>query len=148
MFWKNLKAKTHNLKWYLFWWNFKVLELLLCTFIFFLKQKSFSFVNLSLFLHDVLILWLESHTSVLHLYILHKLERSWRCKYFGAKLACIAWISLKTYFWCMKIHFQFHFQLFWFDCAIRIWREKCKCLQNKFHNSFKSSCFGKDQYCK
>ena len=60
-----MKAKTPNLKWYLYRWNFNVLELLLCIFIFIflLKQKSLRFVNLSLFLHDISIFWLEPITS-------------------------------------------------------------------------------------
>ena len=58
-----IKEKAHKLKQYLFHWNFKVLELLLYTIIFFLKNKFLSFVNLSLFLHDVSTFWLQPDTS-------------------------------------------------------------------------------------
>ena len=75
-FWKELKAKNHNLKWYLYRWNFEVFELLftyidlslVCLSVLF-KHKSLSFVNLSLFLHNVSILWSE------HLYIMPNFQR-------------------------------------------------------------------------
>ena len=61
-----LKAKIHNLKWFLFHWNFKVLELLftciylsLASFSVLLKHKLLRSVKLNLFLHNVSIFWLE-----------------------------------------------------------------------------------------
>ena len=40
--------------------------------LFFLKHKSLSFADLSLFFHEVLMLWLEPNALVLILYILPK----------------------------------------------------------------------------
>ena len=71
-----LKAKAHNLKWYFLRWSFKVFKLLF-TYIYLslaslsvlFKRKSIDFVNLSLFLHEVSIFWLE------HFHILPKHQR-------------------------------------------------------------------------
>ena len=60
------KAKSHNLKWYLFRWNSKSFELLftyihhsLASLSVLFIRKSWSFVNSSLFLHHVSIFLLE-----------------------------------------------------------------------------------------
>ena len=111
-----LKAKAHNLKGYLFRWNFKAIELLLTYIYLFLsslsvlfKHKSLCFVNLSFFLHDLSVFWLEH----LHIYDPDFRYQLWRCVYFGAKLTFIAGIFLRKYPWCMKIHFQLHIFAIW-----------------------------------
>ena len=95
--------------------NFKVFELLftyihlsLGNFSALFKHKFLSFVNLSLFLHDVVVVWLE------HFIFRPKLPRpALKVHYFGAKLAFIAGIFLKKYPWCIDIHFKFHFFAIW-----------------------------------
>ena len=39
--------------------------------------------------------------------------QSWKCAYFGAKLAFITRIFLKNYPWYMKVHFQFYVFAIW-----------------------------------
>ena len=71
-----LKAKTHNLKWYLSPEISKFLNCCLRTFSFLasfsvvFKHKSLIFVNWSLLLYDVSIFWLE------HLYILPQISET------------------------------------------------------------------------
>ena len=88
-----MKAKTHNLKGYLFRLNFKVFELLYTYVHLSLTSWSVLFTNkyqgsvkLSLFLHNISIFWLE------HLYILPKLRRP-------ALKVHVLWCEIGIYIW-------------------------------------------------
>ena len=75
------------------------------------KQKPLSFVNLSLFLHHVLIFWLES--LYFNKYFTQNIETSLEC----ARYLLENWQLYLESFWknysrCTKIHFQFHLLLF------------------------------------
>ena len=106
-----MKAKTDNLKWYLFPWNFKAFKSLFTYIYHFLVSLSVLFKHKSFFL----LTWVCS--SIAFQYFGWEIFTSypnfrgqpWRCEYLDAKLAFIAGFSLKKYPWYMKIHFQFHF---------------------------------------
>ena len=110
-----LKAKIHNLKWYLFRWNLKAFEPLftyihhsLASLSVLFKHKSLIFDNLSLFLHLVSIFWLE------HLYVLPKLQRAaLKVHILWCKTGIHSWDLSEKYAWCLTIHFQFHFFTIW-----------------------------------
>ena len=109
-----MKVKTHNLKWYLFPWNFKAFKLLfmyihhsLISLSVLFKHKSF-FVNLSLSCLALQYFGWKIFTSCKNC-----LGQPLRCAYFGAKLVFIPGIFLKKYPWYMKIYFQFYFFAIW-----------------------------------
>ena len=110
-----MKAKTRNLKSYLFRRNFKLLNCCLRTFIIFgyficaVQTQIFKFVNLSFYLHHISIFWLE------HLYILPKLQRpGLKVHVFWCKTDIYSWnLSERVSLCCMKIYFQFRFLAIW-----------------------------------
>lgn len=103
--WKNpeLKAKTHNLKWYILL-KFQSFRIAVS------KHNSLSSVNLNL--HDVAIFWWNLTHQVPHLYILPRhlfylKNQSWRCTYSAAKPPFIARIFLEKHLDVMGSIFSF-----------------------------------------
>ena len=112
-----MKVKTHNLKWYLFPWNFKAFKLLFTYIHHSLISLSVLFKHKSFFVF--LLIWVCS--CIAFQYFGCKIFTScknvrgqlWRCAYFGVKVAFMAGIFLKKYHWYMKIYFQFYFFAIW-----------------------------------
>ena len=111
-----MKAKTHNLKWHLFCWNFKAFKLLFTCIHISLASLSLLFKSKSFFL---LLTWVL-FTLRFNILVGTSLEfcpslrdEPWWCTCFGAILLFIVGTLVKKYPWCMKIHFQFHFFTIW-----------------------------------